>query len=38
MNEFVGVLSMGKVVNKSLKLLILPDEDMIHVLEQNMVG
>ena len=36
MNEFVGVLSMGKVVNKGLKLLILPDEDMIHVLEQNM--
>ena len=27
---------MGKVVNKGLKLLILPDEDMIHVLEQNM--
>ena len=36
MNEFVGVLSMGKVVNKGLKLVIFPDEDMIDVLEQNM--
>ena len=36
MIEFVGVFIMGKVVNKGLKLLILPDEDMIHVLEQNM--
>ena len=36
MIEFVGVFIMGKVVNKGLKLLILPDDDMIHVLEQNM--
>ena len=27
---------MSKVVNKGLKVRILPDEDMIHVLEQNM--
>ena len=27
---------MGNIVNKSLKLWILPDEDMIRVLNQNM--
>ena len=32
----VGVYIMGKVVNMGLKLVILPDEAMGHVLEQNM--
>ncbi|MEE0025678.1 helix-turn-helix domain-containing protein [Methanobrevibacter sp.] len=27
---------MGNIVNKGLKLWILPDEDMIRVLNQNM--
>ena len=26
---------MGNVVNKGLKLIILPDDDMIQVIEQN---
>ena len=31
-----GALTLSNIVNKGLKLRILPDEDMIHVLEQNM--
>ena len=33
---FVGGFLMSNVVNKGLKLRIFPDDDMVHVLEQNM--
>ena len=34
--ELLWVAFMSVVVNKGLKLRIFPDEDMAHVLEQNM--